>query len=394
MKNFQRHIRHAFSAALIAACFAFAPSHAGAQESVPTLPELKAPSLNSPAMQTKNVEGEAVAKPKIEAPKIAAPKAAPQIAVPEGAANASAPPRAPELSVSGQSLTPPSLPGAQGAPAGAPGTAVQVVRKSEAEIRQDAFNAALRGLMPLEPEEIRKLLEHFDATRQAVEIPVHPYPEPEVAVRTVPLDPGVKPQVINVGTGHVSTLGIFDITGAPWPIRDMTWAGNFELVQPEPGGHIIRITPLTDFAYGNISVRLLDLNTPITFTMKTARDKVHYRFDARIPEFGPHSNIPLVQGGSQIAAGDATLAGILEGVPPMDSERLEVSGVDGRTSAYRVAETTYLRTPFTLLSPGWASSVSSADGMSVYELGNAPVVLLSDNGQVVRAHLKSKDYLQ
>lgn len=382
MKNFQRHIRHAFSAVLIAACFASAPSLVNAQDSVPTLPELKAP-----AMQTKNVDGEGIAAPKIEAPKIAPPK----IAVPEQAGAATAAPRAPELSVSGQSLTPPALPGVQGA---APGTVVQVVRKSEAEIRQEAFNAALRGLMPLEPEEIRKLLDHFDATRQAVEIPVHPYPEPEVAVRTVPLDPGVKPQVINVGTGHVSTLGIFDITGAPWPIRDMTWAGNFEIVQPEPGGHIIRITPLTDFAYGNISVRLLDLNTPITFTMKTARDKVHYRFDARIPEFGPHSNIPLVQGGSQIAAGDATLASILEGVPPMDSERLEVSGVDGRTSAYRIQETTYLRTPFTLLSPGWASSVSSADGMSVYELGNAPVVLLSDNGQVVRAHLKSKDYLQ
>jgi intracellular multiplication protein IcmK len=70
---------------------------------------------------------------------------------------------------------------------------------------------------------------------------------------------------------------------------------------------------------------------------------------------------------------------------------MKVSGTDGRTTAYMVGDTTYVRTPLTLLSPGWSGSVSSADGMNVYSLSNAPVILLSDKGQVSRVRLSRKE---
>ena len=54
---------------------------------------------------------------------------------------------------------------------------------------------------------------------------------------------------------------------------------------------------------------------------------------------------------------------------------------------------TYLRTPLTLLSPGWSNSMTSADGMKVYEIRNTPVVLLSDKGKMVRAHLSDREEL-
>lgn len=260
----------------------------------------------------------------------------------------------------------------------------------EAEIRKRAYNAAITGLMPMKPEDIRNLLQTFDKTRQAVEVPVYPYPEPEIATETISLDPGTKPAQIKVATGHVTTLTLLDVSGEPWPIQDISWAGDFEIVQPEPGGHIIRITPMSEFAYGNISIRLLELKTPVTFVIKTHRDKVQYRFDARIPEYGPNAEPPLIETGINIAAGDSVLNAFLDGVPPAGSERLEVSGADGRTTAYRFSAQTYLRTPMTLLSPGWTSSVSSADGMSVYVMADAPVVLLSDQGKMVRVRLGEK----
>ncbi len=263
----------------------------------------------------------------------------------------------------------------------------------EAMIRKEALNAALTGLLPMNPGEIRKLLERFDNTQQAVEVPVYPYPEPEVAVETVSLDPGTRPPVLKVGVGHVTTLTLLDVTGAPWPIQDMTFAGNFEVVQPEAGGHIIRITGMSEFGYGNISIRLLELKTPVTFTMKTSRDTVHYRFDARIPEYGPYAEAPLIDGGLTLVAGNSILSAILDGIPPVGAEKLAVSGVDGRTTAYEYNGETYVRTPLTLLSPGWSGSVSSADGMNVYALGNAPVILLSDRGQVRRAHLNESESL-
>jgi intracellular multiplication protein IcmK len=270
----------------------------------------------------------------------------------------------------------------------APKTPEQV----EAQIRGQAFSAALTGLLPLKPAEIRKLLETFDETRQAVETPIFPDPEPEVVAQTLSLDPGAAPPEIKVAVGHVTTITMLDVTGEPWPIKDMTWAGNFDIAQPETGGNVFRITPISEFAHGNMSIRMNGLKTPITLIMRAHRDKVHYRFDARIPEYGPFAQQPLMEGGGPtLSAGDSVQNAILDGVPPQGALRMRVSGVDNRTSAYKVSNATYVRTPLTLLSPGWSSFVSSSDGMSVYTLSNAPVLLLSDNGKVVQAHLTDND---
>lgn len=260
-------------------------------------------------------------------------------------------------------------------------------------IRQEAFDAALTGLFPLRPEEIEELLRHYNATEKAAQSPVTAQPKPEVSVQTISMDPGVNPPVIKTSAGFVTTVNILDITGAPWPIQDITWAGDFEVIEPEEGGHIIRITPLTKFAFGNMSVRLLTLKTPITFALKADFDVVHYRVDARVPEFGPFAQAQLLEGGSQLVAGDSMLTSILDGVPPSGSVRLDVSGVDGRTSAYKLGAKTYVRTPLTLLSPGWESAVSSADGMNVYALNETPVLLLSDQGKFMRAKLKEREDL-
>lgn len=280
-----------------------------------------------------------------------------------------------------------------GTPPGAEALAVPQKTQEEidAEIREAAFNAALTGLLPLEPVEIRKVLERFDRTREAAETPIYPYPSPEVVVTNVALDPGAEPPLIKVATGHVTTLNVLDVTGAPWPIQDITWAGNFEIVKPESGGHVVRITPLTEFAYGNMSVRLIDLDTPITFMIRTHRDGVFYRADIRLPLYGPNAIPPLIEGGITIAAGDAAMTAVLDGVPPHRAVKMVVTGADGRTTAYKHDDKTYVRTPLTLLSPAWNASVRSADGMNVYLLGNAPVLLLSDQGRMIHARLTEKE---
>ena len=159
--------------------------------------------------------------------------------------------------------------------------------------------------MPLRPEEIRRLLEHFDRTQESVELPVYPAPKPEVTVETLSLDPGTAPKVIKVAYGYVTTLNMVDSTGAPWPIRNITWAGNFDVIQisdsTEGGGggdndegaseiisyeNVLRITPQSEFAYGNMSISMVGLKTPVIISLETNRDIVHYRFDAILPERG------------------------------------------------------------------------------------------------------------
>jgi len=261
------------------------------------------------------------------------------------------------------------------------------------EIKTEAFDAAITGMFPLTPEQIQGLLKQYDKTQEAAKTPPYDAPKPEISVQNISLDPGVMPPTIKTAVGNVTTLNILDATGAPWPVQDVTWAGDYEIVEPEEGGHIIRITPMSHFARGNIVIRLLTLKTPLTLTLETGRDIVQYRVDARVPEYGPFANAPLMQGGKSMVAGSSELTSILDGVPPGGAVRLDVAGVDGRTTAYSVGSTTYVRTPLTLLSPAWQSSVSSADGMNVYALNNAPVLLLSDGGEFMRAVLKEKEDL-
>lgn len=258
------------------------------------------------------------------------------------------------------------------------------------EIRTEAFDAALTGMFPLSPGQIKSLLQRYDETQKVTQTPVYQAPKPEVSVQNISLDPGVAPAVIKTALGNVTTVNILDATGAPWPVQDVTWAGDYEIVEPEEGGHIIRITPMSDYARGNIVIRLLTLKTPVSMTLETGRDVVQYRVDARIPEYGPFASTPIIQGGKSLVAGSPDLTSILDGVMPNGAMKLSVSGVDGRTTAYALGGVTYVRTPLTLLSPAWQSSVSSADGMNVYALSNAPVLLLSDGGAFERATLSEK----
>ncbi len=289
---------------------------------------------------------------------------------------------------------PPPIPGMSEDEVGGLSREEQLRARAEKEKRQfyeEAYGLALDSMFPLKPEEIRRFMEIYDENRQSIDTLMYNRPTPEVGVKTLSLDPGQIPDSIDVAMGHVTTVSVVDVTGAPWPVLDMTWAGEFDIIKPDPGGNIFRITPTTHFAKGNLSMRLIGLKTPIVISLNTRRDKVYYRLDLRIPEYGPEAEAPLINSSLSITAGSANMASVLDGVPPQAAEALVVSGTDARTRAYKLNGLTYVRTPLTLLSPGWSSSVRSGDGMNVYEINDAPVLLLSDGGQMVRVSLTEDD---
>ena len=268
-------------------------------------------------------------------------------------------------------------------------------KELENSFRKEAFDQALKQLMPLKPSEIRSVLEHYDRTVESTELPVHPYPRPESVVQNISLDPGVPPITVRLAHGYVTTLSILDSSGAPWPIEDISWVGDFNVVESTvyDTTHMLRISPNSKFAHGNVSMRLVGLDAPVIMTFETGRDVVHYRFDAVVPKRGPGAKMPLIDRGVTLAAGDPDMSVALSGVVPDGAEILSISGVDGRTSAYIYNGMTYVRTPLTLLSPGWDSSVTSADGTKIYALEETPVILLSDRGRMVRAHLSAREDL-
>jgi len=261
-------------------------------------------------------------------------------------------------------------------------------REVERQSRRAAFEATLNGALPLTPDEILELLDRFRDVREASESRIGGPPDASIALERVSLDPGVTPPIIKLSPGHVTTLNILDITGQPWPIQDISWGGDFEVIQPQEGEHVVRISPMKAHEVGNLSIQLLELDTPVVFSLRTNLEEVQYRFDAQIPEMGPYSETPIIDNFDiRAAAGDDQIIRILNGTPPATAQKLDVEGVDRRTSAYDIDGQIYVRTPFSMLSPGWNSSIRSADGTNVYHIGRSPVLLLSDKGKMVRARI-------
>jgi intracellular multiplication protein IcmK len=263
--------------------------------------------------------------------------------------------------------------------------------KRELEHNRKSFSRASTGLLPLSPDQVRGFMQHLQQTQEAAMPPFEGTPKGKVRIATISLDPGADAPLVHLAAGYVTTINILDATGEPWPILDVGVGGNFDISPTKVDTHIVRVMPLTRYSSGNISVLLKDLTTPIVFRLAAdTTSDVDLRFDARVPKFGPGAKIPLVDH-SRLEAGDETIMAFLQNLPPKDAKRVKIGGLDARTMAWSLGEHTYVRSPLTLLSPAWNASVNSADGMAVYEIGDAPVLLMSDNGAVVRAHISRDD---
>lgn len=267
--------------------------------------------------------------------------------------------------------------------------AAQEEEQREREHNQKSYKRASEGLLPLSTDQIRAFMEKLENTQEAAQPPHQGAPKGEVKVFGLSLDPGVEPPQVNLSAGYVTTIAIVDQTGSPWPILDVGVGGNFEVTPTQAGSHVVRVVPLTRYGDGNLSIMLKDLPTPIIFRLSAGGSTFHMRFDARVPKLGPMAKTPIIQrqAGNGLEAGDETISMILENAPPKDAKKLKIGGVDARSKAWRIGDKVYVRTPLTLLSPAWNASASSADGMTVYEIGEAPVLLLSDNGAMIRARL-------
>jgi intracellular multiplication protein IcmK len=258
-------------------------------------------------------------------------------------------------------------------------------RRVQEHIRK-SYDKAETGLMPLSSEQIREFMHKLEQTQNSAQMPYEGTPKGQTRIATISLDPGIDPPQINLASGYVTTISMVDATGEPWPILDVGVGGNFEVSPTQAGTHVVRVMPLTRVGTGDLSVLLKDLPTPVIFRLASGGPTVDMRYDARIGKSGPGAK-PQIISRPRLEAGDETLTNILQNAPPANAKRMKIGGLDARTKAWLVGEKVYVRTPLSLLSPAWNASVASADGLTVYEIGDAPVLLMSDNGAMVRAQI-------
>ncbi|MFU8797666.1 MAG: DotH/IcmK family type IV secretion protein [Gammaproteobacteria bacterium] len=271
-------------------------------------------------------------------------------------------------------IVPPALP-----PLGVPPLAGQ--EDASQSTTEAAFNAMAKNALPMTPEQIQRLRQLFSASQLAASATPGTPPRPVATSQMVRLDPGATPPVIRLGQGFVSSLVFVDSTGAPWPIEayDVGNPGAFN-IQWDKKSNVLMIQSTSLYTYGNLAIRLKGLVTPVMLTLVPGQKAIDYRVDLRIPGNGPHA-APPPHGDGLPNSANTDLLGILDGVPPAGSKTLVVSG--GAAQAWLSNEILFVRTRLTLLSPGWVSTMSSADGTKAYEMRKASTLLVSINGKVM-----------
>lgn len=249
-------------------------------------------------------------------------------------------------------------------------------------LRDQAFTETTDNLLPLTSDQIRTLHGLFSGTQRAVaEAPGIP-PRPTSAAKIVNLAPGATPPIIRLSAGFVSSLVFLDASGAAWPIEsyDLGDPRSYN-IQWDKKSNMLLVQAITEFKTGNLAVMLRGLNTPVMLTLIPGQRAVDYRVDLRIPGLGPNA-APAAMPETLPGASNPVLLDVLNGVPPPGSRALSIAGRD--CQVWLLNGKLYLRTRLTVLSPGWISTLSSADGMHAYEMQQTPVILASENGKMVK----------
>ncbi len=257
------------------------------------------------------------------------------------------------------------------------------------ESRDQAFRAVANTAFPLTPQQIQILNNMLDATQRAQATPANmEAPQPTSTSLFVNLSPGATPPVIRLSRGFVSSLVFIDSTGAPWPIEsyDIGNPSVFHLAWDKKSNTLM-VQARATYTYGNLAVKLVNLDTPVMLTLVPGQKVVDYRVDLRVEGLGPHAKQGMMQGAGLPSQASQTLLNILEGVPPSGAKRLSVD--ENIAQVWLVGSNTmYVRSQFNLISPAWVSTMSSADGMNAYQLQTTPMLLLSRYGKVMQVKVE------
>ncbi len=258
---------------------------------------------------------------------------------------------------------------------------------SEADaMREVAFDDVTQKLFPLTTEEVLRVHQKYRTSEFALAATPGTPPRPAATTQIVNLSPGSTPPVIRLAQGFVSSVVFLDSTGAPWPIvaYDLGDPSSFN-IQWDKSGNTLMMQANKLYNYGNMAVKLQGLNTPVMLTLVPGQKAIDYRVDMRVQGYGPNAK-RLPTGVGLPPSADSTLLKVLDGVPPAGSNSLVVKG--GPAKAWVIGQKMFVRTGLTILSPGWISTMTSADGTHAYEMIKAPVLLVSWHGKVMQLKLE------
>lgn len=224
--------------------------------------------------------------------------------------------------------------------------------------------------LQLTPEQIERIKQIYLEREKAKAMPYSSPAKPITRTMFVSLDPGVTPPVLRLSRGQQTSVVFSDVSGQPWFIehvnmnRELFTDGDqtAEAKRKRPT-NVLSLEPKSPAAYGNVTVTLRGLSTPVIFVLTSGQDEVDMRVDAKVPGANPDAlDLVAINTAPTI---DAVLSAFLDGVPPPDARRLKVTGLDAEAWVYR--NNLYVRAKADAQYPAYFAAARSTSGLSVYK---------------------------
>lgn len=261
-----------------------------------------------------------------------------------------------------------------------------------AEKERELTEEELRLLYPLLEKHIKQIKAESRKQARAQNAPVT-NPKMIRDVHELQLDPGSPIPVVKVSDRFVTTLTFHDVTGQPWPINSVTTAledsFSFQKGAPEQNSdHTLTITPSALYSSGNIIIYFDGLSTPVPFMLEFSDTEVVIDRQYTMIGQGPRAASVPTGVSLNVRRTGSELSGFLDLVPPADAKSLNVQkGYDRILNAWMLNGEMYVRTPLTIMSPGFSEFAQGSgpvgSEMKIFKLTSPTnVLLVSNRGQV------------
>ena len=266
-------------------------------------------------------------------------------------------------------------------------TVQQLMQEQPNYDQKQAYGSMLHQAMPMTPSQIIDLKRRMAAAQRASAASPTAPPQPMTSSRIVNLAPGASPPVIRLQQGFITTLDFVDVSGAPWAIKYLVNGNpNAFNVSWDKQGNTLMIQSLKPYTYGNLAISLKGLNTPIMLTLVPGQRQIDYRVDLRVSGLAPGSAGKYTNMDNLPSSANQDLLQVLDGIAPQGSKQLQVDGDSAQV--WEKGNKLFIRSKFTVLSPGWVGHMRSPDGTNAYEVQKTPMILVSQFGNPVEVKIE------
>lgn len=269
---------------------------------------------------------------------------------------------------------------------------LRIPLEREALIDELTTEKIFRGRFPVSTEDA---IEYKEKKLEEERIIVAPIKDPEISFRKIFIDTSKKQnnEIIYLSPNYVTTLQFLDKNGGLWPIQNYTLALGKNIIDKDLNSSSLVLAPKDiKFGRGNLVVLLKGSNVPIIMTVEISPDKIDYRVEVSINDYGPNSQ-PIIYStnSKQDMSFMATfvvedLYSMLDGLTPSDYYIKRKTSLPEDVEVWVRDKVMYVRTKDILISPNLIPSdynkMQSPDNTYLYTIPYLNVIVLSRHGQI------------